>query len=148
LPHAIEWDSIDTLTIRPQNRISAEILSQVKGLSLKRQQVCPEFQLLNDRIARLKKVLDAKSLSVNLEKRRAEKYEDETIQRSIDERMKLLAKDNESFEEVLLDVVAARNAEKEKDHGEMKNLSASIGSGHVDTHLRESLRVMVDFLKI
>ncbi|MDR1435585.1 MAG: carboxy terminal-processing peptidase [Puniceicoccales bacterium] len=148
LPHAIEWDSIAALKIQPQNRISTEILAQLKDLSLKRQQERPEFQLLNDRIVCLKKVLDVKSFSVNLEKRRAEKYEDEIIQRSIDERMKLLAKDNESFREVLLDAVEARNAEKEKNHRKMENLSASLGSEHVDTHLKESLRIMVDFLKI
>jgi hypothetical protein len=97
---------------------------------------------------RLKKVLEVKSLSVNLEKRRAEKYEDEIIQRSIDERMKLLAKDNESFKEVLLDAVEVRNAKKEKDRKKTESLSASLEPEHVDTHLKESLRVMVDFLKI
>ncbi|MDR3317445.1 MAG: carboxy terminal-processing peptidase [Puniceicoccales bacterium] len=146
LPHAIEYDSIDPLIIKPQNKISEEKLVQFRELSQQRQQNNPEFQLLNERIARLKKVLDSKCLPVNLEKRRAEKYEDEIAQRSIDERTKILAKDNESFKEILLDVVIARNAEK--DHKGEEEAREALNSERVDTHLKETLRVMIDFLRI
>jgi carboxyl-terminal processing protease len=146
LPHAIEWDSIDTLDIKPESKISQEMLVKLREMSQQRQRESPEFQLLNERIARLKKVLDAKSLPVNLGKRRAEKYEDENVQRSIDERTKLFAKNNTPFKEILLDVVEARNAQK--DSKKLEEEKDALESERVDTHLKETLRIMVDFLRI
>jgi carboxyl-terminal processing protease len=148
LPHAIEWDSIAALDLKPQGKISAEMLAKLLELSQQRQKENPEFQLLNDRIARLKKVLDSKSLSVNLEKRRSEKCEDEKVQQSIDERMKLFAKNNTPFKEILLDVVEARNAEKNRKKNEEDEEKDALESERIDTHLKETLRVMADFLRI
>ncbi|MDR2806966.1 MAG: carboxy terminal-processing peptidase [Puniceicoccales bacterium] len=146
LPHAIPWDKIDPLKMNPQHKISAEILAQLKDLSQKRQQNYPEFQLLNDRILRLKKVLDMKILAVDLEQRRNEKCEDEAIQRVLDQRMKLLAKDNEPFKEILLDAIVMRNAEKSEQKAKSSTTTPELE--YIDTHLKESLRIMVDFLKI
>jgi carboxyl-terminal processing protease len=145
LPHAIEWDSIDGLAINSCREITPEVFSQLKHLSQERQQKCPEFLLLNDRISRLKKVLEVKGGAIHLGKRRMEKYEDEVIQRTLDGRMQLLAKDNEPFKEILLDAVEIRNGERNA--GKMQD-SVEQKSERVDTHLKESLRVMVDFLRI
>jgi carboxyl-terminal processing protease len=141
LPHAIEWDTIDPAKFSALKKIKAEQIQELKRLSQQRQVSLPEFQLLDERIARLKKIIDTKSFSVNLAKRRAEKWEDEYIQRHIDRRIKAMAKNNDPFENVLLDVAEQRDMEKKATSGKAKKKSKPL-----DTHLKESLRIMVDFL--
>jgi carboxyl-terminal processing protease len=141
LPHAIESDTIKPLEFSVQEKIKPSQIQELERLSQQRQASLPEFQLLNERIARLKKVIDTKSFSVNLAKRRAEKLEDECIQCHIDEQIKAMAKNNDTFENVLLDVVEKRDAEKKTTATGTKKKSKPF-----DTHLKESLRIMVDFL--
>ncbi|MDR1906692.1 MAG: carboxy terminal-processing peptidase [Puniceicoccales bacterium] len=143
LPHAIEWDSIDSATFSAQEKIKASQIQELERLSQQRQASLPEFQLLNERIARLKKILDTKNFSLNLTKRRAEKLEDERIQRHIDEQIKAMVKNNDIFEDVLLDAAEKRDAEKKAESGETKKKPKPL-----DTHLKESLRIMADFLNI
>ncbi|MDR1591102.1 MAG: carboxy terminal-processing peptidase [Puniceicoccales bacterium] len=139
LPHAIEWDSIDSLKFSPQNIINTAQIQKLEHLSQQRQASLPEFQLLGERIARLKKIIDTKNFSANLAKRRAEKWEDEHDQRRIDAQIKAMIKNNDPCEKILLDAVEKRNTEKNDVESRKK-------SQPLDTHLKESLRIMVDLL--
>ncbi|MDR2371894.1 MAG: carboxy terminal-processing peptidase [Puniceicoccales bacterium] len=141
LPHAIEWDTIDPIKFSALNKITTSQIQELERLSQQRQASLPEFQLLNERIAKLKKIIDTKAFSVNLVKRRAEKLEDERTQHHIDQQIKAIIKNNEPFEEVLLDIAEKRAAEKKSTSPEPKKKPKPF-----DTHLKESLRIMVDFL--
>jgi carboxyl-terminal processing protease len=143
LPHAIEWDTIASLKFSALEGIKTSQIQELERLSQRRQTSLPEFQLLNERIERLKKIIDTKSFSANLEKRRAEKREDEHIQRRIDERIRAMVENDDTFEKVLLDVVEKRDAEKKTKSGKARKKPKVF-----DTHLKESLRIMVDFLEI
>ncbi|MDR0417955.1 MAG: carboxy terminal-processing peptidase [Puniceicoccales bacterium] len=141
LPHAIGWDTIDPVEFSIQDKIKASQIQELKHLSQQRQESLPEFQLLFERIERLKKVTMTKSSSTNLTVCRAEKLKEEFIQRNIIARKEALDKNNCPTEDVLLDIVAERNAEKEVASGKIKKKSRPF-----DTHLNESLRIMVDLL--
>jgi carboxyl-terminal processing protease len=141
LPHAIEWDTIDPVKFSASDKITTAQIQELERLSQQRQTSLPEFQLLNERIAKLKKIIDTKSFSVNLTKRRAEKMEDERVQRHIDQQIKAMIKNNDPFENVLLDVAEKRDAEKKA-----ASLKTKKKYKPLDTHLKESLRIMVDIL--
>ncbi|MDR1366490.1 MAG: carboxy terminal-processing peptidase [Puniceicoccales bacterium] len=141
LPHAIEWDTIDPVKFSIQDKIRASQIQELKHLSQQRQESLPEFQLLSERIERLKEAIATKSFSTNLAIRRAEKLKDERIQRNITAQSNALAKNNDPAVDVLLDVVEKRNAEKKMASGKIKEKSKPF-----DTHLKESLRIMIDLL--
>jgi carboxyl-terminal processing protease len=143
LPHAIEWDTIDPLKFSPQEGIKIAQIQELERLSQRRQTSLPEFQLLNERIERLKKIMDTKSFSTNLIRRRTEKLEDEWVQRHIDEHLRTMVENDDTFENVLLDVVEKRDAEKKE-----KSAKAMKKPKTFDTHLKETLRIMVDFLEV
>lgn len=140
LPHAIEWDTIEGAKMTPREDVTPEKVVQLNQKSLDRQEQLEEFKLLKDRIAALKKVVDTKAYSLNLEQRRKESLEAEATQRDIDVRMKQLIKDDFPYEKILLDGIDAE--------GGVKKTKKKKDPQQIDTHLRECLRIMMDYLEV
>lgn len=140
LPHAIEWDTIEGAKITPREDVTPEKVAQLNQKSLERQEQLEEFKLLKDRIAALKKVVDTKAYSLNLEQRRKESLEAEEIQRDIDRRMKQLVKEDIPYEKILLDGIDTEN--------DVKKTKKKKDPQQIDTHLRECLRIMMDYLEM
>lgn len=143
LPHAIPWDTIVSMEYVTSNQITEDIVKTLKEKSLERQETLPEFQVLKKRIAMLQKVIDEKAYPLSLTKRRQERKETELAQRKIDDQIKELLKGNPTYEKILLD-----DAEERENNKKATSKKKRPKNDSIDTHLRESLRIMDDFLPL
>ncbi|UPA28324.1 MAG: carboxy terminal-processing peptidase [Verrucomicrobiota bacterium] len=147
LPHAIAWDTIDRAEYTPGSQLTETTTAALREKSLHRQEDLSEFQVLKERIAMLQKVVDTKAYPESLTQRRQERKENELAQQVVDARIKELLKSNPSYEKILLDDAAERE-KSGKPRVVAKKKSKHKKNDSIDTHLRESLRIMDDFLQL
>jgi carboxyl-terminal processing protease len=148
LPNSLPWDTIDgqrfngrPLDVGLRNILSDETQQRIKSLE--------EFQFLQKRIDWLREREGLKGISVNLEKRRVMKEQDEAFRKGMKAEQGRLAVLNYPNQEVLLDSVAA--AEKSKPapaESAEPGDDAEKDAPPFDVHLREALRVICDAIRI
>lgn len=152
LPHALVWDEIKPASFegKPLERSFVQPLLQA---SLERQDTLEEFAYLKRGVERFRLRQERKEVSLNLEVRRAEKADDDGFRKSQEAERERLAKANYPTREVRLDSVIAAEANGTKspsaalDAGDTDVADAE-SSVRFDVHLRESLRVVTDALRL
>jgi len=148
LPNSLPWDTIAPAGIRGR-QLDSMLCDHLRNATRMRVNTLDEFDLLKTRIAWLREREERKEVSVNLEKRRAMKAEDEKFRDEMKTRQNALAELNYSQSEVLLDSVAASGEQAptaedllNRDDDEDADLKP------FDVHMREALRVLRDAIEI
>ena len=151
LPHALAWDEIPSSTFDGKP-LPEKILSPLRLASRSRQIKLEEFSLLNKNIEWFKTRQEQKTVSLNLDERRAQKTSDSTFRKTMDKEKELLAKNDYPFREFTLGIPPVKKpvvkkkdlgADGEEDESELSSLNDE-GYGKFDIHLRETLRVISD----
>ncbi len=166
LENPLPWDTIAATDfakkdISKESVVNDELIKKLKLKSEERQSSLEEFTFLKRNIDWFAERQKQKSFSLNMDKRIKQKEEDKAVKKAADEETEKLAKNNFTSEEVLLDVAMQEKAEREaeeagkqasaKSTDEEKSGEDEEESGkkpELDIHLRESLRVMLDWLAI
>lgn len=154
LPHAMAWD-----TIRPARftgfTMHPDLLTDLQGQSLARQETLEEFAFLQRRIEWFKQKQEMEAISLNLDARQAQKLIDETFRDEMDAEQTVLAEANYASTEVLLEAVLKDQVSKDETEEEEEiTADAEIDEDDenplpppFDIHLRESLRIMADAIE-
>lgn len=138
IPHALEWDKIDALTLNNNFRpISEDIIKVLAKKSIDRQNKDSEFNFLQKQVSFAKKSLDKKEYSLNLHERRKEKDDNVILEKSLLAQQESLGKIISPKEEIVLD-----SPNKKTNFGNQPKLEKK-----VDIPLHESIRIAVDLLK-
>lgn len=172
LPNALKWDTIDSLdwdygvdfNIRGPS-IDEPLISFLQQRSAARLHALPEFDYLKDSIEWFRKRQEQKEFSLNINTRLDIRGQDEQFRDAMEERLDQLSSLNYDSSEVLLNVTEAQNAEHDKIVAEieaeqaLKASSANEGvvaanaeasdedeDASFDIHLRESLRILADWV--
>jgi len=153
LPHALVWDEIRSTPFEGK-AIARTFVKPLLEASRERQQKLEEFSYLNKSIDWFKERQELKTISLNLDQRQALKLADDEFKKKMDAERDLLAKANFPVREIKLDSVLKAEAKSPK-----KEAVASVDDGDtdapdaesqakLDVHLRETLRVMTDALRL
>ncbi len=164
-PHALAWDSIDSLEWNYDNShvedvlVNQAIVDSLKKRSAERQDAMEEFAYLQQNIDWVKARQEQKEFSLNLDERRARRASDNDFRDNMEAEYDQLAESlNFDSDEVLLDVTEEQNRE----HDElMAEQAAKLGETEVaeaeedaekqarfDIQLREGLRIMADWIAL
>lgn len=148
LPNSLPWDTIAPAGIRGRE-LDSMLRDHLRNATRMRVNTLEEFEFLQTRIAWLREREERKDISVNLEKRRAMKAEDEKFREEMKSRQNTLATLNFAQRDVLLDSVAnspepTKTAEDLLAQGEEEDADLK----PFDVHLREALRVLRDAIEI
>ncbi len=149
LPNSLPWDTIDParfngrkLDIGLRNLLSDETHRRIASME--------EFHFLERRIKWLREREEMKSITLNLDQRRAMKAADEAFRKDLKVEQTELAAQNYPSHDILLDSVAAADAkgtETEEDPALVDD-SEEKDAPPFDVHLREALRVLCDAIRI
>ncbi len=151
LPHALAWDTIKTTRFEGSS-LDARFIDLLRQRSLARQTSLEEFAYLRRNIDRFKQYEERKSVSLNLETRRAEKKEGDAFRDAAKQQRLELAKLNFATTEVVLDNIEptpepstppAKNDDDDETDDDTDDPKTKI-----DIHLRESLRVLSDAIDL
>ena len=129
--------------------IREETTAFLDRLSQKRQKELPEFGHLEKNIAWYKGKREQKEFSLNLKEREEQKHKDDEFSDKMKEAMKKLAESAYSSTEIKLDVVTelerrSKDVRTEEEGAEEEEEKAPT---QIDIRLRESLRIMADWLR-
>ena len=147
LPHALVWDEIPSSTFDGKP-LPPKIVAPLREASQARQAKLEEFSFLNKNIEWFKSKQEIKTVSLNLDDRRAQKATDSAFRKAMDKDKELLAKNDFTFREFNLGIAPAKKPEVKKKEGddddsELTSLNDE-GYGKFDIHLRETLRILSD----
>ena len=160
--YAMKWDSISPDAIEqlygyglPQGQAEA-LMGLLTKQSEKRQKSLEDFALWNERLDWVKARQAKKDWSLNFKKREQELDADEKYNEHVKEVQKKLAEKNYSKQEVLLDSAKdvekkeAGNSDGSKDDYDIDSIDSDIDDDtpEFDVQLRESLRIMADWLEV
>lgn len=148
LPHALVWDEIRSAKFdgKPLTPIFVKPLAHA---SQERQKSLEEFSLLLENVNRFKEQVELKTVSLNLEERRAQKKSDEEFKKHLEHELARLAKSDFTHHEVKLNSVLTAEAAGQKpapaaiNDGDTDSVDAETAA-KLDIHLREALRVVID----
>ncbi len=151
LPHALPWDEISP-SFYDATPIPPPTLAALRARSTARLGDLPEFDLLKKSIARAKERQAEKTVSLNLEKRRAGKAEDKAFRDETNAARKALeTSDAYSFTEYFVAppppprIKAEKTAEEQNsDDPDAADEDSGERYAKMDVYLRESLRVLQD----
>lgn len=155
LPHALSWDSIQTIpwtdesTEKYTATLNDEMISKLRTLSLERQRELDEFLYLQDTISHFKKRQDQKEFSLNLSSRKNEKTIDSNFRKTMERRLDKLAKLKLEGLDVKLNSVEKEpelTAQLKTAFGENTDLESKNTLAKFDIYKRESLRIMSDYI--
>jgi carboxyl-terminal processing protease len=153
LPHALVWDEIKATPFEGK-ALAETFVKPLLEASRERQAQLEEFSFLQKNIDWFKERQEQKSISLNLEQRQALKLSDDEFKKKMDAERDLLAKTNFPAREIKLDSLLKAEAEGPKpeavatvDDGDTDAPSAE-EQAKLDVHLRETLRVMTDALRL
>ncbi len=150
LPHALAWDTIRTTRFEGGS-LDPRFIETLRERSKSRQGSLEEFAYLHRNIERFRQFDEHKTVSLNLETRKAQKLEDDAFRDAAKKVRLELAKQNFVSTDVALDNVEptpepatppANDADGEEDD---ENADPKT---RVDVHLRESLRVLSDAIAL
>jgi carboxyl-terminal processing protease len=160
LPDPLPWDSVPAARYQRLNRIRP-YLAELRDRSIKRVQVDQGFSLLREAIARLKKSIASKSVSLNEKQRRAEIEKNKALESQLSqESRRLRASRPLTYEITLADadrpglpaplpLPAEKKAATKPPGGEPDNL-ADDSTDHApadDIILAECERILADYVK-
>lgn len=163
LPNALPWDSIQILPWSHENlsnytdTIAQEDIDFLNQLSLARQGTLEEFQFLKTTIERFQKKQNQKEFSLNFLERQKESNEDKIFKEKMKQWLRTLSKTNDySFKTIFLDIVPQENKNKlqqaldslDLEDNSLKENENEEKLPNFDIHMRESLRIMADYLHI
>ena len=156
LPHALVWDEIST-SFFDATPIPPKDLVRLRGQSAERMEKLPEFALLKKSIDRFKERQAEKTISLNLETRRAGKTEDKAFADAAKaERKALEATETYAFKEIFIAPPPPPRIKAEKKAGDDSSSDPDAGLDgedddesdaryrKMDVYLRESLRILQD----
>jgi carboxyl-terminal processing protease len=154
LPHALMWDEIKSAPFDGKPLAKA-FVQPLLNASLERQQSLEEFNYLNKSIDWFKQRQDQKTISLNLGERQAMKQADDDFKKTMDAERERLAKNNYASREIKLDsvlktaaVTPPKEAPKPVDDEGDTDAPDSDTEAKLDVHLRETLRVVADALRL
>lgn len=163
-PNAMKWDSIESLEWDYENSelssnvmVSDNVVDALRARSVTRQNKLDEFEYLRDNIDWFKTRQEQKEFSLNLDERRQRRATDNEFRDVMEERYDELAERNFMSNEVLLTVTEEQNAEHDKLVAEQQGdktpeevaaEEAAEKEENFDIQLRESLRIMADWIAI
>ena len=158
LPNALVWDKItpadwkEALTAFPvRSQLDKDLISRVQSASAKRKEALEEFNYLLENIDWFRAKQEEKAISLNLEKRRSLREQDESFRQSMREREKELADKAYAYNRIFLDDADQREEEETPDIEEIDGnpvTGPADNNERLDIHLRESLRVMTDLVEL
>ncbi|MEI6105896.1 MAG: carboxy terminal-processing peptidase [Opitutae bacterium] len=152
LPHALVWDEIKT-SVFEGKALAQTFVKPLLEASRERQASLEEFTHLKKNIDWFKERQEHKTISLNLEQRQALKVADDEFKKKMDAERDALAKANFATRVVKLDSVLTAEAAAPKeavakiDDGDTDAPDAE-AEGKLDVHLRETLRVVTDALRL
>jgi carboxyl-terminal processing protease len=155
LPHALMWDEIKSAPFEGK-ALAKAFVQPLQNASQERQQSLEEFAYLKKSIDWFKERQEQKTISLNLTQRQALKQADDDFKKTMDAERDRLAKNNYASREIKLDSViktAAATPAKEPvkpatdDEGDTDALDDET-EAKLDVHLRETLRVVSDALRL
>lgn len=154
LPHALIWDEIKSTSFKAKT-LAPTFLNPLIEASRARQETFEEFVYLKKSIDWFKERQEQKTISLNLQQREALKLSDEEFKKKMDAERDLLAKGNYVSLPVKLDSVlkteatapkeVAPKASNDDDESEVADAEAE---AKLDVHLRETLRILTDALRL
>jgi carboxyl-terminal processing protease len=151
LPNALPWNSITPVKYDYEANarkfgffIDEKTIDTLGTKSKARQNSLPEFKLLTERIVHAKEKLDNKQMSLNLANRRQEKEIEENFKANIEKEFEILEASDCKYTEIVLDAIEKQNKENEK----MDKADKKPKKFRPDTHLREAIRVMIDWFNL
>lgn len=149
-PHALMWDEISSAPFdgKPLNQA---FVGPLLAASKHRQDSLEEFSVLKQNIDWFHQRTEQKTVSLNLEKRRAEKTAIEATSKKFDAEFIALAKNDFAKREVKLDAVIKNPPPPEPTptDGDTDAEDADhIAAAKFDVHLREALRVVSDAVRL
>lgn len=153
LPHALVWDEIKSAPFEGK-ALAKAFVQPLQNASQDRQQSLEEFVYLKKSIDWFKERQDQKEISLNLSQRQALKQADDDFKKTMDAERDRLAKNNFAHRDIKLDSVlktAAAAPAKEPapadDEGDTDAPDPD-DEAKLDVHLRETLRVVSDALRL
>lgn len=145
LPNALEWDSIRPLPwhIEDFGLITDSTKQKLELKSEQRQKELEEFIYLNENIDWFREKREQKKFSLNYHQRQIEKDLDEHFRENRDKKLDELSKQPFKNQGIYLDsrLENEKNTPIEEDKEDEENK-------RLDIHLRESLRIMADWIEI
>lgn len=167
LPHALPWDSIESLNCENEwNRLNisspleSNLLQQLGDASELRQESLEEFDFLEQQVAWRRKRIEEKKISINLEERIHRQIEEQAQVDRLDDSYEALRQYAFASEPVLLklaeeqDAISKANIEKKESAQEEglamddKENSEDEEKPPFDIHLRETARIMADWIRL
>ncbi len=152
LPHALMWDEIKATSFTGKV-LDQTFIRPLRQASLARQDSLEEFAYLKKNIDRFKERQEEKTIPLNLEQRLARKQADDDFKKTVDAERDRLAKTNYASHDVKLDsvlkteAIAPKPAAAKVEDGDTDTVDADTES-KFDVHLRETLRVVADALRL
>jgi carboxyl-terminal processing protease len=152
LPHALPWDEI-TSSRYEGGRIDAKFLNNLRESSTARQTKLEEFSFLKKNIEWFKNRQETKTVSLNLEERRAQKASDSAFKKTMEKEKEQLAKNSYPFREFKLGNAPTKKppekkpADSDDDDAELSLINDE-GYARFDPHLRETMRILSDAIKL
>ena len=151
LPHALPWDEISS-SHYDGKRLAAAVLEPLRTASLARQKNLEEFSFLKKNIDWFKNRQEMKTISLNLEERRAQKASDSAFRKATEKEKELLSKNSFPYKEFNLGIPPTKKAPEKKpadddDDAELNALQQE-GYAKFDIHLRETLRILEDAIEL
>lgn len=160
--HALVWDSVKPLPLSLTGDgpwraalLDDKMVSDLRDLSLSRQQSLDEFVFLKDRIAWEKAREEQKQYSLDYQTRLDQRKDDITFRDQLKARVEALAKNNYKSTDILLEAAKAQDKDavtKEPPAPEATDTDDADEDSDppviFDIQLRESLRVMADWIRL
>ncbi len=151
-PKALVWDEITPAPFDGQT-LNQAFVAPLLTASKQRQDSLEEFGLLKRNIDWFRDRTERKSVSLNLEKRRAEKEANEKLTKEIEAEFQKLAQGDFKKTEIKLDaVLAAKEPEPPKPEPAEGETAADVAAHEAaekfDVHLREALRVVSEAARL
>jgi carboxyl-terminal processing protease len=152
--HALEWDTIppaDFGDAKPSANknlfLDDDLISKLSKLSNARQETMEEFAVLMERVDRFDEIVNRKEIPLKISTRLTEKIVDDAVKNEISEKISILSKtQGYNYEGINLPDIKSVEASTEND--ENKKHDDVDGIEIFDTNLRESLRIVVDWVEI
>ncbi len=151
-PRYLEWDSIAPLELDVHKaeqsytfRLNPETIDHLKHLSDNRQAELPEFHYLRETVQWFKTKQEQKWQSLNFAQRKIQQDKDDDFRSQLKAEMASLKDSAYESQEILLNVALDQ---KEKPQAPESEIKSKAENTDLDIHLRESLRVMADWLNL
>ncbi|MFT3828078.1 MAG: carboxy terminal-processing peptidase [Opitutaceae bacterium] len=150
LPHALAWDTIRTTRFEGSS-LDGRFVELLRERSKRRQETLEEFSYLRRNIERFRQFDERKTVSLNLEARKAQKKDDDAFRDAAKKERLELAKQNYASTDVNLDNVEPTPepvTPPAKNDDDTEDDESTDPKAKIDVHLRESLRVLSDAITL